>query len=230
MLRVAWLLFRKDLLLEWRTRELWLGTLLFVLLSLFVLQFSLAGEGTLSPRVGVGLYWVVTLFGATQMTARLYLGELQSRTLEQWLILPVDLAGVHLGKWAAAWLQVTGVGALTFGLYVFFFTQTPGGKNLNVDLPGFLAVLALFSAATVSLGGVFSLLSVHTRFREVFFPLLLFPLNVPILLAAVHLTARLWGVDPTAPVAHWWRLMLGANVLYFFLGFLMSDYLLNEAS
>ncbi len=93
----------------------------------------------------------------------------------------------------------------------------------------FAVVVALFSAGTVSLGGVFSLLSVNTRLREVFFPLLLFPLNVPLLLAAVNLSVSLWGVEDVPALSNWWRLLAGTNILYFFLGLLMSDYILNES-
>lgn len=224
MLNAAWLVFKKDLLLELRTKELWLSTLLFVLLSMFVLAFTVSTGGQINPRIGVGLFWIITLFAATQMTSRLYQAELQNKVLEQWVGSPVDLMGLHLGKWAAGFIQVFLMGLAAWGLYGVFLSPQTATAPLE-----FIALIALFCIGIVSLGGAFSLLTFNVRLREAFFPLLLFPLMTPLLLGAVQVSLGLWGVEEQRESANWWRMMLAADILYFSMGLLMSDTILNEA-
>ena len=57
MLRAIWLIVRKDLTVEVRSRELAYTTLFFAVSCVLVFAFSLVQEGRAADGVGAGVLW-----------------------------------------------------------------------------------------------------------------------------------------------------------------------------
>jgi len=57
--------------------------------------------------------------------------------------------------------------------------------NINLFLPGLLLVILLGSIGYAGVGTLLAAMSVQTRTRDILLPILLFPIIIPVLLAAV---------------------------------------------
>jgi heme exporter protein B len=78
-----------------------------------------------------------------------------------------------------------------------------------------LMVLALGTWGITVIGTIFSALTVNIRLREVMLPLLVYPILIPALMAAMQLTTALVAGEPlTADLMPWLRLLVAFNVIF----------------
>jgi len=77
-----------------------------------------------------------------------------------------------------------------------------------------------------SVGTVFGAVAVRTTYREVMLPLLLLPLLMPVLIAAVRATAGLLETGSVPGDAL--RLLLVTDAVYLIISFLVFEYVLDE--
>ena len=88
-------------------------------------------------------------------------------------------------------------------------------------------VLGLGTFGLAVTGTVFSAVAAQARMRELLLPLLLLPVLVPLLLAAVEATAGLLSDTPELQTT-WIELLVGFDVMFFTVSWLLSDFLLQE--
>jgi len=77
-----------------------------------------------------------------------------------------------------------------------------------------LGVIVLGSAGLSAPGTLYSAMTSQARARQTLLPLLLFPLVVPVLLAAVKATSLLILGDPMGQIRSWTVLLMAFNLIY----------------
>jgi heme exporter protein CcmB len=194
---------RKDLIVEFRSRELFLTTLFFALSTVLVFAFAFVREGRPLADAAAGILWVATAFAGTLALGRTFDREQAHQTLPALLQAPIDRAAVYVGKLAGllglSWLVLLAIVPLVGLLFQASIVEQalPLVLLLVTGSIGFLAVGSLFAAMLV-----------RTRSRDVLLPVLLFPMTVPVLLAGVRGTGAL--LQPTPDLALWrlWLMMV----------------------
>jgi heme exporter protein B len=88
-------------------------------------------------------------------------------------------------------------------------------------------VLALGTPGLAAVGTLFAAMTTRVRARELLFPVLLLPAQVPVLLATVSATQALLLGRPLADVGHWLKLLGGADVVYVTVGLLVFEFVLE---
>ena len=88
-------------------------------------------------------------------------------------------------------------------------------------------VLALGTVGLAAVGTLFAAMTTHVRARELLFPVLLLPVQVPVLLATVSATQALLLGQPLADAAHWLKLLAGADLVYVTVGLLTFEFVLE---
>ena len=215
---VAW----KDLLAERRSKETLNGLLFFSLLLLFIFQFALGPDRERLAGVLPGVLWLGFILSALLALGRTFLVERDHECWEGLLLAPGDKSAIYLGKLAGNLAVMTLVELLVLGLFVVFFDI-----DLARAFPGLLVVVALGTIGLAAVGTLFAAMTAHIRAREVLFPVLLLPVQVPVLLAAVKATEALLLGEPLAAVAHWVKLLAAADVIYVAVGVLTFDAILE---
>lgn len=171
---------RKDLLAEARGKD----TLLPVLLtSLLVAAIGLLAFHDADDRADVGsaIVWTSLAFAAGLGMARAFGAERDRGTLDTLLTLPLSRASVLAGKIASGLVLV-----LLAALVVVPAFLLADGAALPPAWPALLAFLLLGALGLATTGAMLSALSSQARSRDLLLPVLLFPLLVPLLIAAVH--------------------------------------------
>jgi len=217
-LAVAW----KDLLIERRSKETLNALLFFSLLLLFVFQFTLGPDRERLQAVLPGVLWLGFVLAALLGLGRTFLVEREHDCWEGLLLAPGDKSAIYLGKLASALALMLTVEALVLCLFAVFF---------NVDiwraLPGVALVLGLGTLGLASIGTLFAAMTSQVRARELLFPVLLLPVQVPVLLGAVKSTEALLLGEPLGTVSHWLGLLVAADVIYLVAGVLTFDAVLE---
>ena len=186
---------RKDLRLEWRSKDAINSMLFFSLLVVVVFSFSFDPNAEESRRIAGGLIWVAFLFAAVVALNQTWAREIRNQVLDAYRVSPAPANSLFLAKAIGNFIFVGVLEALMTPLFVMFYQLRPIGPTWQL-----LIVAALGTWALVVNGTFFAAMSLRTRSREIMLPLLLFPISIPALLAMVQATtnvlsgegARVW--------------------------------------
>ena len=203
---VAW----KDLRSELRTKEAVNASFAFALVIL--LLFSIAFEPTQDEtrQISGGLLWLVFAFAGALILNRSFARELANDCLDALIAAPMSGAALFLGKALANFVLLSAVEFVC--LPVFGVLYNVSWTRQFWPLAG---VMALGTWGLTVVGTVFSALTVNLRLRELMLPMLVYPILIPCLLAAMQLSTPLVMGEPyTAELAQWVRLLVVFDVIF----------------
>jgi heme exporter protein B len=205
VLAVAW----KDLTAERRTKSNFNAVLAMAGLILLFFGFALGPDAEGLRNAAAGVLWLTILFSGVLAFNRSYQLELEVGALEQLLLYPGERWAIYLGKLLANLAFVFLVEVVTIPLAaVLYHVAIPDAW------PTVLLVLFLGTTGFVSLGTLYAAMASRSRSREVLLPLLLFPMLVPVLIAASGATASLLGGDVMGDSRAWIRLLAAFDVIF----------------
>jgi heme exporter protein CcmB len=202
-LQTVLLVARKDLLVEFRSREILYTTLFFAISCVLVFAFGFVRDGRPVDDVTAGILWIAIAFSGTLALGRAFDRERQNETLRGLLMAPIERPALYVGKLAGILVMLATVEVILVPIVALMF-QAPLFAH-----PFLLAALLL--AGTVgfaSVGTLFAAMLVKARSRDVLLPVLLYPMTVPVIIAGVRGTAALLQNDPDLPMARVWLSML----------------------
>jgi heme exporter protein B len=206
----------KDLTAERRTKANFNAVVFFAGMILLLFGFALGPDHDALRNVAGGVLWLTVLFSGVLSFNRSYEQELEHGALEMLLLYPGDRRSIFLGKLLAN---------LTFVLLVEVI-MVPAAA-LMYDIPVWSVILPLSvvlflgSFGFVTLGTFYAAMASRLRAREVLLPLLLFPMLIPLLVAAVQATGAILDGDLMRESGSWIRLLIVYDVI-FFLGALFA--------
>ena len=203
VLAAAWLIAKKDLVVEARSRELAYTTVFFAVACVLIFAFSFVREGRVIEGVPAGILWVTVTFSGTLALTRAFERERQGETLRALLLSPVERAAVYLGKLLGLVLLMLGVEVIIVPLVGFLF-DAPLGRA-----PWLLAgLLVTGTIGLASVGTLFAAMLVRAHSRDVLLPVLLYPIAVPVVIAGAVGTGAIFAVEPDLALAQAWLAML----------------------
>lgn len=212
-------LLRKDLAVEFRSRETLSSVLVLAVLIVLVLGF--AAPSGVSAQAAGGLLWVALLFPALQIQTRLWASEADQGTLDALLSAPVPPAVLWVAKFIVS-VALTGILALV--LTPLFLGII--GEAVRGPFAVFLGGMALGVVGLGAVGATLSLLTARMRLREALMPIMALPLCVPLFLGAVVITAGSLSGAPHQ-VGLWLTLMAVFDAIYVALPLLVADILME---
>ena len=222
-LRAVSAVLRKDLLLEWRSREGLTSMAFFSLLVTVVFGFALQAERIDPQTTAPGLLWIAFSFSGVLGLNRSFALEREGGCLQGLMLAPIDRSALFVGKALGNFLLI--------GL-VELFTVPVFSILLRVPvldcLPRLALVAALATIGFAAVGTLLSAISSGSRLREVLLPLILYPIWVPVLIAAVELTGQALAGRPMAEGGRWLTLILVYDLVFLGAGLLLFDRLLEE--
>ncbi len=216
---VAW----KDLLSEARSRELLSSMLVFAALVLFIFNFAMQMEPKILREAASGVIWVTLAFAGTLGLNRSMAVEKDNACLDGLLLAPVDRAAIYFGKAISNLIFMLLVAAIVLPLYAVLY------NNMRVFRPGFLLVILLGVVGYVAVGTLLAAMSVQARTRDILLPVLLFPLVLPVLIAAVQASNHLLQDAPLWDAARTWlNVLMVYDVVFTAIAFMVFDYIVEE--
>src|SRR3954471_4694966 len=200
--RAVWVITRKDIVIESRTREILFTTLFFALACVLVFAFGFVKEGRAMEDVAAAILWIAIAFSGTLALGRAFERERQGETLRALLVAPIDRPALYVGKLLGILALLAAVEALVVPIIALMF-QAPLFDHAALML-GLLAAGTLGFAAV---GTLFAAMLVRARSRAVMLPVLLYPITVLVIIAGVGGTAALLQQRGEEPMARAWLAM-----------------------
>jgi heme exporter protein B len=101
------------------------------------------------------------------------------------------------------------------------------GITIPASWPRILLIVLLGIVGLVTLGTFYASMSSRSRAREVLLPLLLFPMLVPVLLAATTASKALLGADLMHESGAWIRLLIGYDLVFVTATFIAFEHVIE---
>ncbi len=217
MLAVVW----KDLAAERRSRELISSMLVFALLVIFIFNFALDLDASARASVTSGVIWATFTFAGTLGLNRSMAVEKDRGCLDGLLLAPVDRTAIYFGKVLANLVFMLIVAAIVLPVYSILYNQ-------NLLQPGLLLTVFLGSLGYVSIGTLLASMAVQARTRDVLLPILLFPVIIPLLVAAVKASGGyLQGLE-MSEITPWLTLLIAYDIIFTAISFMVFDAVVEE--
>lgn len=208
-LRQIAIVFAKDVLIEWRARSRMFALVCFALTTLLLFGFAIGPATDVLRRHAAGYLWLAILFTSTALLTRSMQVEEESGAMDSMLLAPTRPAAVFYGKSLANSAQLILLGALALPI-----TLVICDAQLVEPWWRLAASIAMGAMALAAPGTLYSALTVRIAGQQLLMPLLLFPLVVPAVLAAVKSTSLALLGDVMEQSNAWLQLLLLFNIIY----------------
>jgi heme exporter protein B len=214
----VWSHLKKDLRIEWRSRDAINSMLFFALLV--VVLFSMAFDPTqdTSREIAGGVLCVATLFASVSALNQAWAREIRHQVLDALRMTPSGGAAMFLAKVLANFFFVTVVQCILSPIFFIFYNLHPLGNTWLLAL-----VIPLGTWALVSNGTFFAALSIRSRSRELLLPLILFPIFLPALLAMVLSVKTILTGDNSDPDYLFPKMLAGYDIIFTTVSLLLFD-------
>jgi heme exporter protein B len=223
LLKTAFLLAKKDLYSELKTKQVLTTMIIFAGLVILVFSFAFDPANNTTKAVIPGVIWVIICFSGILGLNRSFLSEQRNDTMQGLLIAPMDAQSIYLGKFFAnfSMILIVEIVAIPFLFLLFDF------KILG-SLPYFILVMFIGSFGFISIGTFLASLAANSKSSEMLLPLLLFPITSPILIGVVQATRiMLTNIENLSSALAWIQLVSAYDVIFFVLCFILIDYVLE---
>ena len=225
LLNQTWYLFKKEILLEWRSKYAFNGVLLYVVSTVFIcyISFNLtpgfAGSSGYTVVWNV-LFWIIILFASVNAIAKSFMQESKNRLLYYYTI--ASPQAIILSKTIYNILLMSLLSILALLVYLFLIPNTIGDPLfyfLAVMLGGlsFSTVFTMISAIASKAGNNGTLMSI-----------LSFPVIIPVILVLIHLSkAAMDGLERSLSYGNM-GVLCAINVIVLATSLLLFPYLWRD--
>ncbi len=212
----------KDILSEFRTKEMFSSMFLLAVLILIIFTFSIDLIKVKSIDVAPGILWVAFIFAGTIGLNRSFLNEKENDCLLGIMATPIDRSAIYLGKMIGNFIFMTIMEIFIFPVFVIFF-------NLSfLSIKEIYLIAFMGTLGFAALGTLLSAMSASFKTREIMLPILLYPLIVPVIIAAVKATGALLHGKPLESVMMWLKLLLAFDIIFLIVSFIVFEYVIEE--
>jgi heme exporter protein B len=219
VMAIAW----KDLTTERRSKAGFNGVVFMAAITLLMFGFALGPDPAPLRAAAAGLLWLTVLLSGVLAFNRSYELELEAGALDALLLYPGGRWPIFAGKLLANLVFVLLVEVITVPVAAVLYDLP-----LLAPLGGLIGVLFLGTLGFVTLGTYYAAMASRVRAREVLLPLLLFPMLVPILVAAVGATKAVLAGDPMGYGSAWIQLLAAFDIVFLAATFMTFDYVIGE--
>ena len=211
----------KDLTAEWRTRENLSAMLVFALLVILIFNFALELDIQAQESLSSGVLWATFIFAGTIGLNRSLAVEKDRGCLDGMLLAPVDRSVIYFGKAIGNLIFMLLVEIIVLPVYSFLY-QVP------VFQPGFLLVVLLGSIGYVAVGTLLATMVIQVRTRDILLPILLFPLTLPVIIAAVKASQGFLQMVPLNDISAWLNLLIVYDLIFTSVAFMVFYFVVED--
>jgi len=197
--------------------------LVFALLVILIFNFALDLDPATrrEPTITAGILWVIFVFSGTLGLNRSMAVERDRGCMDGLLLAPVDRSAIYFGKVLGNLVFMLMVEIIVLPIYSLLY-------NVNLFNPGLLLVILLGSIGYVAVGTLLAAMAVQARTRDILLPILLFPVVLPVILAAVKASTGFLDGSEMEMIRPWLNLLIAYDIIFTAVAFMVFDYVVEE--
>jgi|TARA_B100000470_G_C19689700_1_gene345906 heme exporter protein B len=216
-------LLKKELFIEFRSREVILSMLIFGLSIILAFAFTTNVSKIIVLNYAPGMFWIMILFVTTLGVHRSFTYEKNFDAFSLLISAPIDRGLIYLSKWISGTIFLT---VMEIIIIIPFF------KFLLLDLPSnfilFSVTSILINFAIMSVASLVAGISMRANLSEVLVPILFFPLVSPVIIAATKISSGVLFGDPYQLWQIWLLIIVSVIVIFPLAGYTLFDFITEE--
>lgn len=216
-------LLKKELFIEFRSREVILSMLIFGLSIILAFAFTTNVSKIIVLNYAPGMFWIMILFVTTLGVHRSFTYENNFDAFSLLISSPIDRGLIYLSKWISGTIFLT---VMEIIIIIPFF------KFLLLDLPSnfilFSVTSILINFAIMSVASLVAGISMRANLSEVLVPILFFPLVSPVIIAATKISSGVLFGDPYQLWQIWLLIIVSVIVIFPLAGYTLFDFITEE--
>ncbi len=221
-LRQALSVARKDLAIEFRTKESLNASGAFAISILVLFSFVFDPFSEDMRQMAGGILWLVFAFAGALVFNRGFARELPNESLDTLLASPLSPSSLMLGKAAAVFITLLIVEFVSLIVLGIFYDVRWWVRAAELS-----GVCALATWGISIVGAVFGALTVNLRLRELMLPVIVYPLLIPLLIGAIEITNTLLTNQPLTDYEWLWgRVLLVFDIVFTALSLALAETIL----
>ncbi len=198
-------ILRKDIKSEIRNRYAINSLLMFVIVTISIIRFSIGNE-KIETEILSGLLWIVIFFSAVSGLARVFIKEEEKETSFA-LKLSADTNSIFLGKFFFNLI-------LTFGLNIVILILYTVITNFNIgNFSGFVITVLLGNIGLVASSTIIAAIISKANTKGTLYPVLAFPILLPLLLTVIDATKLASSGEPTANLMEDFQILTAYSIV-----------------
>ena len=214
---------QKDFLIEYRAKEALNSIFFFSLLVLAVASFALEPGSDASRELSGGILWISYFFSGIISLNRSFTIERDENAIQSLLLAPLRRTYLYWGKLCTNIIYLISIEIVIFIAFVILF---------NIQISWSIALLwmyiLLIDIGFVSIGTLFASMLLKSKTREMMLPVLLFPVSIPLVIAAVKASTLLLQQMPYADCIPWLKIIIAFDIIYVTAAYLLAEYTIGE--
>ena len=219
----AWAITRKDLMAELRGASTIVSMVLLGLLVVLVFNFGTDPGAKDVTLVRSGVLWAAFLFAGIIAVGRSFATEKEAGCLDGLLLCPVDRAVIFLGKLIGNLILLFVTGLVILGFFTVLYNL-----SLGSSWAGLVLVIALASIGFGAVGTLFAAVGAGVRARDALLAVFIFPLLVPLIIAAAHVSTVLFDGGGLGGAGLWTWFLVVYDVVFLSVSFMTFDFVVEE--
>lgn len=213
---------RKDLAIEFRTKESLNAAAAFSIVILLLFSFAFDPGSEETQAISGGLLWLCFAFAGALIFNRGFARELPNECLDVLLASPLSAGSLVVGKAMTSAVLLLIVEAVSLCVFGFFYNVRWWIKPFEL-----IGVFALATWGISIVGSVFGALTVNLRLRELMLPVVIYPLLIPLLIAAIELTNLSLGAQAAGDADYlWFRVLIVFDIIFTSLAVALAETIL----
>lgn len=220
-LYLAW----KDLLMEFRTKQMLNSMVIFSLLVIVIFNYSFSNIlfNVEVADIAPGILWIAFTFAGMLGLSRSFSSEMEEGCLDGLKLCPVDPSTIYLGKVVSNLVIMFLIEAIIVPLFIvlFNFSDVKG-------LAGLIVIILLGTIGFILVGTLFSALTVNMRTREILLPVILFPIIIPLIMSSVMATQKVLSTGDLFAAIDEIRLLVVYDLVFFIAAQLVFEYVIED--
>lgn len=222
---------KKDLLAEFRTKQMLNSMVIFALLVIVIFSFAFGNEATiyipnLKKKIidilAPGMLWIAFTFAGMLGLSRSFAGEKEEGCLDGLKLCPVDRSDIYNGKVLSNAVLMFLMEIATVPIFIVLFSYD------IQNLPGLIVVIILGTFGFIFVGTLLSALTVNTRTREILLPVILFPVLIPVILSAVTATATMLANGDISDISGELQILAVYDIIFFVVAQMVFEYTIED--
>lgn len=233
----------KDLVREWRTKEVSISTLAFSIVLLFIFTFgfyvpdntdlnlkiaaflkSQGLEGNISATAVIfpGVLWISIMFSATIAVGRTFAQEQEEGCLRALALVPGAANSLFIAKFLLNLLYIVAFEVVLVPLISLLF-DVPFWSNGAQ----YFAVIAAGTIGYAAIATLVSAMMVNSRLRDVMIPILLYPLIIPLLIGCLVVTKDIYLNQPNASILNYLKILFAVDIVFIAISVVLFKWVLE---
>tara|TARA_B110000014_G_C20025259_1_gene532153 strand:+ start:13 stop:690 length:678 start_codon:yes stop_codon:yes gene_type:complete len=219
VLKIIYIILKKDLLQEIKSKEIIISMLSYSVLVLVVVATTLKINSNNSLIIFGTIYWISVSFSILLGINKSMSKEMDNKGIELLILAPIDQEIIIVSK------IISNFFFTLLSSFIILFSSNVLFNNNLLDYK--FIILIIISALGFSIvGTITSFLFSKSRGKEILSPLLFIPLVSPLLMASSSLTNQI--LNNEIQNQSWYGLIIGYDLLFFILGISISNFIYKE--